>query len=85
MIKVISIILIIIAEKLDSVVEKQTAIEKRLVKILMNLSSGEMSLVEKNAAKELRETARQVTKLEKSVARVKTLSSEVQPVKVNKT
>ena len=53
------------------------------MKVLMNLSSGEMSLVEKNAAKELRETARQVAKLEKSVARVKKLSSEVQPVKVN--
>ena len=54
------------------------------MKVLMNLSSGEMSLVEKNAAKELRETARQVAKLEKSVARVKKLSTEVQPVKVNK-
>ena len=73
----------IIADKFESVVEKQTAIEKRLVKVLMNLSSGEMSLVEKNAAKELRETARQVAKLEKSVARVKKLSSEVQPIKVN--
>ena len=73
----------IIADKFESVVEKQTAIEKRLVKVLMNLSSGEMSLVEKHAAKELRETARQVAKLEKSVARVKKLSSEVQPIKVN--
>lgn len=72
-----------LAEKFESIVHKQSQIEERLVNILVNLSSGEMSMVEKNAAKELRETARQVSKLEKSVDRVKVLSSKVQPIKVS--
>ena len=73
---------IILADKFEAIVENQTALEQRIVKVLVNLSNGEMSEIEKSAAKEVRETGRQLTKIEKSIDRVKILAGDIEPLKV---
>lgn len=72
----------LLADKFEAIVEKQNELEKRIVKVLVNLSSGEMSQMEKSAAREVRETSRQLSKLEKSVDRVKGLAVDIEPLKV---
>ena len=71
-----------LADKFDGIEEKQRELEQRIVKVLVAVAGSEMSQSEKNAAKEIRETNRQLAHLEKSVVRVKALAKEIEAPKV---
>lgn len=60
-------------------IEKQRQIEERLINVMVQLGQGRMTEAEKNAAKELRETERQLQVHKQTISRLKRMSAKLPP------
>jgi len=73
-----------LGDKVESVIEKQRQIEERLINVMVQLGQGRMTEAEKNAAKELRETERQLQVHKQTISRLKRMSAKLPPAEEKK-
>ena len=75
----------IIGDRIESVIDKQRQLEERLINVMVQLGQGRMTEAEKNAAKELRESERQLQVHKQTISRLKRISAKLPPAEEVKT
>jgi len=66
-----------IGDRIESIIDKQRQLEERLINVMVQLGQGRMTEAEKNAAKELRETERQLQVHKQTISRLKRMSAKL--------
>lgn len=67
-----------IAEKIETINEKQSELEDRLIQVMVKFSQGRMSEAEKHAGKELRDSQQHMTLYDQSIKRLRKLADTLE-------
>ena len=66
-----------LGERVETIIDKQSELEKRLINVMVQLGQGRMTEAEKEAAKELRESERQLLVHKQTINRLKKMSNKL--------
>ncbi|CAG5099342.1 Oidioi.mRNA.OKI2018_I69.XSR.g16463.t1.cds [Oikopleura dioica] len=66
-----------IGERVETIIDKQNELEERLMNVMVQLGQGRMTEAEKEAAKELRESERQLQVHKQTISRLKKMSNKL--------
>ena len=66
-----------LGERVETIIDKQNELEERLINVMVQLGQGRMTEAEKEAAKELRESERQLQVHKQTISRLKKMSNKL--------